>query len=149
MTQHNATNPAEEVTYMATICMPTGATMCVPVEHDMAMRYAELHNILPNDLSEWSEEALDELIHEIEPDDVESYQRALILLAHHRSERASELIAELRPNLTPDLAQFAEMAYAESLNWLGLDYVRQLGWETPLITPAGQAVRLFEEPTRH
>jgi len=148
MTRSNRHNFAE-MTYMATICLPTGATMCVPVDRDMARRYAELHDILPGDLTGWTEEALDDLIHEIEPDDVESYQRVLILLAHHRSERASELIAELRPNLPVDLAQFAEMAYAESLNWLGLDYVRQFDWETPLITPAGHAVRLFEEPTRH
>ncbi|MEO1270440.1 MAG: hypothetical protein AAFX99_20325 [Myxococcota bacterium] len=143
------TYPQTAETYIATLCSATGAVMCVPVDHATARRYVELHDILPPNLEQWPEAALTELILLLTFDDVEAYQYVLILLAHHRSERASELIAELRPSVPKDLASFAEIAYAESLSWQGLDYVRQMGWDTPLIAPAGQAVMHFREPMRH
>lgn len=125
---------SSELTYLTTLCATTGAVMCVPVTTANARRYTELHALIPADLEQWPEEALDELLEELDTPDVEVWQRVLILLAHHRSERAARLLEELSVSLPEDLTEFGEMAYAESLGWLGMDYLRQFGWTTPHIT---------------
>ena len=124
---------ASGMTYLTTLCSTTGAVTCVPVSTASARRYTELHALIPADLEQWPEEALDELLDELDTTDVEAWQRVLILLAHHRSERAARLLEELSASLPADLAEFGEMAYAESLGWLGIDYLRQFGWASPHI----------------
>lgn len=114
----------DQPTVFATVCATTGAMQAVSVSPSVARRYLDLHAILPHDLMSWSDEALDELIEDLDPHDVDACERVLILLAHHRSQTACVLLRELFDTLPEDLRAFAELAYAESLGWLGFDYMR-------------------------
>ncbi len=120
---------------MITICQTTSAVMCVPVSQGTANRYLRLHDLVPEGLPGWADELLEELVDELEDDATEAWERVLILLAHHRSRTASRLLSELRFQSPPELGEFAELAYAESLGWLGYDYVREPSAMTATIRP--------------
>lgn len=140
----NAQNPAASPPVVfATVCTETGAVMAITVEDAAARRYLELHAILPEDLTSWSEADLEELIEELEPEHSDTWERILMLLAHHRSWRASALIRELRAVLPADLSAFGELAYAESLGWLGFDYIRYEPGAEPVIRPAREEASRF------
>ena len=87
----------------------------------------------------WADELLEELVEELDDDATEVWERVLILLAHHRSATATRILSELRAQSPPELAEFAELAYAESLGWLGYDYVREPSALTPTIRPAASS----------
>lgn len=110
---------------LCTVCWETGAVMCVPSTEEVAHRYGALHEILPRELSGWPEAELDALLEGLDADDHEGWERAMILLAHHKSAHAMELLRELQGQVPSDLASFAELAYAESCGWQGLDYLRE------------------------
>ncbi len=123
----------EEVVRFATVCEPTGAVMVVPISLRVAERYLELHDLLPGGLHDWPEADLDDLVQEVDGADVDTWERVLIMLAHHRSRRAAGLLLELGFQVPPELKSFAELAFAESLGWLGFDYVRESIEERPVI----------------
>ena len=111
--------------------------MSVPVTPATARRYLDLHALLPKDVECWSDDLLDELLEELDEEQVDTWERVLMLLAHHRSPKASDLIEDLRRQAPPELDEFCELAYAESLGWLGFDYVRNHQDALPTVTPAG------------
>lgn len=120
---------------LITVCQTTNAVMCVPVSPGTANRYLRLHDLVPEGLTSWSDELLEELLDELDEDVTEVWERVLILLAHHRSATAARILSELRFQTPPELGEFAELAYAESLGWLGYDYVREPSALTPIIRP--------------
>lgn len=132
-----AKHPVREMTapVMITICQTTNAVMCVPVSQGTANRYLRLHDLVPEGLPTWADELLEELVEELDDDAIEAWERVLILLAHHRSVTATRILSELRFQAPPELAEFGELAYAESLGWLGYDYVREPSAVTPIIRP--------------
>ena len=120
---------------MITICQTTSAVMCVPVSQSTANRYLRLHDLVPEELPSWAEELLDDLVEELDDADNDTWEHVLILLAHHRSRTASRMLSELKFQVPPELGEFAELAYAESLGWLGYDYVREPSAMVPTIRP--------------
>lgn len=119
--------------FFSTLCGITGAVMVVPVPAPVAQRYVSLHQILPEDLSAWPERVLDEIVEDLDGGDVDCWERALILLAHHRSQKATSLLRELAPQIPQELKGFFELAFAESLGWLGYSYIREAPDERPTI----------------
>ncbi len=120
---------------LTTVCYSTMAMMQVPVSGRTSDRYLALHELLPKGLTRWSKEDLDDLVEELSHDDTQTWERVLILLAHHQSPAAMEILTDLREQAPPDLAEFAELAYAESLTWLGFDYLRDSRDGPPVIRP--------------
>lgn len=100
-----------------------GTLMAVHVDAHTATRYLELHDIIPDSLPDWPAEDLDELIDELDPGDPSTFERTLILLAHHKSPRAVDLVREIAADLPEELVCFAELAYAEAIGWLGYNYI--------------------------
>jgi hypothetical protein len=94
-----------------------------------------LHHILPLALPEWPEDTLDELLDDLDPDKVETYEHALIMLAHHPSERAGELLLQIAQDAPLDLAPLAELAYAEQAGLRGMDYLKLREGHAPTIRP--------------
>ena len=123
---------------MTTFCYSTAAMMQVPVSSRTSRRYLKLHSLLPEGLAAWPAERLDELVRELEGDETETWERVLILLAHHQSPTAMEILRDLREQVPADLVEFSELAYAESLTWLGFDYLRDSRQRPPIIRPAGR-----------
>lgn len=125
----------EPMTYFTTRCPSTRATSCVRVSVRVAERYLALHHILPLALPEWPEDTLDELLEDLDPDKVETYEHALIMLAHHPSERAGELLLQIAQDAPLDLAPLAELAYAEQVGLRGMDYLKLREGHAPTIRP--------------
>ena len=121
--------------YALSIHPTTGAVSMVPVGRDY-LHYLQCHDLVPEEIKTWSEEQIRELAGSVVPGHPATWERALILLAHHQSQLASDLIAELTAEAPPALQQFCELAYSESLAWLGTSYQRGAG-EEPSLTPAG------------
>jgi hypothetical protein len=46
-----------------------------------------------------------------------------MVLAHHRSELACDLLREIEPQVPEELHGFHQLALGESLGWLGYNYV--------------------------
>jgi len=106
---------------------PDGIFSCTAVDVPMAThrRYLELHyTLLPEGVERWSP---DQLRAKVEIARVtgkqEDWERALMLLAHHRSELACDLLRELEPRLPEALHGFQQLALGEALGWLGYDYI--------------------------
>lgn len=113
-----------------------GTTMVLPVQQSVAARYIELHDIIPDDITSWEDTAVMDIVNELDADDIDAVQTALILLAHHRSKIAVALINNLEHNIEGEhMEQFFEMALAEALGWIGFSYFRDLDWEEPNIVP--------------
>jgi hypothetical protein len=101
-----------------------GGIACVAVAPEVTSHYVEQHKLLPEGLKEWSTEEIHDLAQGVEQMGRETWERVLILLAHHESPQASDLLQELREKVPPELSDFWELAYAESVTWLGYNYVR-------------------------
>jgi len=117
----------------STYCAETGTRMTVEVPARVARRYIERHKLLPDRLEQWPLSALEELLEEVDGGDVDAWERTLILLAHHRSVAAMLLLAELEAQVPVDLKSFAELAFAESLGWLGYGYHREEPGRPPIV----------------
>ncbi len=122
---------------MCTVCWETGAVVCVPSSPEVASRYSALHAILPEGLASWSAASVEETLEGLDADDLTGWERALIFLAHHKSARAMEVLRELQGQVPAGLEEFAELAYAESCSWQGLDYLRERPGEAAVIQAAG------------
>lgn len=117
-------------------CELTGAMHRVPVSPLAAERFARRLSEVPANVTDWSAQDLRELSASLCPWDVAECERVLALLASHGSAEAFECIAELRPELSPELKDFAELAFATALGWLGFDYVREWDDTAPMIQAA-------------
>jgi hypothetical protein len=123
-------------TILATAHAKTSAVCLVHVDPDTARRYLDMHTLLPEGLTDWTDDALEELIEGFDTDHTDDCERTLFLLAHIGRKRACTLIWELARHLPHDLLPFAELAFAESLAWLGIEYLRDSPEERPTIRPA-------------
>jgi len=123
----------QERVLFSTMCVSTGSVMVVSVPNRVAQRYLDLHKLLPDDLKSWPESELEELVEELDGGDVDCWERTLILLAHHQSSAAMKLIKELGPTIPGELICFGELAFAESLGWLGYSYIRENPKDRPYI----------------
>jgi len=105
----------------------TGQVSCAEVEADVLTqrRYLELHyTLLPEDVESWSVEQLERKVEIARLTGARrDWERALMVLAHHRSEPACDLLRELEPHVPEELRGFHQLALGESLGWLGYDYV--------------------------
>jgi hypothetical protein len=88
------------------------------------IRYLEAHALLPEDIESWS---ADRLRHPVEVARITGkqadWERALMLLAHHRSELACDILHDIEPHVPEEVASYWELAFGESLGWLGYDYI--------------------------
>ena len=121
------------------VCEETAALMQVRVSRATAQRYLQLHAVIPARLTCWPRERLTELVDELADDDSPTWERVLILLGHHGSEAAVQILCDLAQQVPVDLREFAELAYAESLTWIGVDYVR-VDPAGPIALPCSGAV---------
>jgi len=102
--------------------------------------YLACHTMVPKDIAQWSEAQLLEPLEQARAQGALSdWQRALILLAHHESELASSILGELLAEVPAELEDFWELAYAESVGWLGFDYLLDDDGR-PQVVPAGMAI---------
>jgi len=129
----------QKCTYFAGIYPTTNAVVCVAVHPKEMKRYARAHHLVPKDIEKWTEAQLVEVANAVADDRPETWRRALVLLAHHQSQVANDLLAVLREQVPPELAEQAEMAWAESLAWLGYSYVRDVDGRVTLV-PAGTPI---------
>lgn len=111
---------------MLGINLRNGAVTCNGAKASMMMqmRYMRLHQLIPEDIQSWNEAQLRQLLEVArvsgkEPD----WERALVLLAHHESELACDLLQQVKIHAPPQLSELWELAYGESLGWLGYDYI--------------------------
>lgn len=107
----------------------SGAVMAVPTDNETAKLYLTLHEIIPDDLLSWSADQFEAKLSEATT--IGSIAEVLIMLAHHKSAWAMDMLKGLRESeeeiIPPALEPFSELAYAESLSWLGYNYIRQVG----------------------
>lgn len=123
----------------------TGRMICsaAPVPERVHERYVEDHALVPERIEELGEAELRALVGVAERSGAAAdWRSALVQLAHHRSTQASEILEELEARVPRKLHDYWELAYAESVGWLGLEYVRSEGGQ-PWILPAGSLL-----PTR-
>lgn len=101
-------------------------------------RYLELHyDLLPKGVEEWSVERLQQKIEIARVSGASrDWEGAMLLLAHHRSEVACDLLRELEPHVPEALRGFHQLALGEALGWLGYDYVIDEAGR-PHVLPAG------------
>ena len=106
----------------------TGAQSSVPTTEIVAATWLKLHEELPDDLASWSNERLSA--------ECADTPRFLLLLGHHKSSFAVEVLTLLRAEeLSEEEESLAELALAEALGWIGYSYVRAPDQVDPEITP--------------
>lgn len=123
-------------TYWSAVCGLTGALRCVAVPEEAAAQYRRLCASVPRGVEGWGDEAVLELLEELEGGEDEAFARVVVVLAHHRSERACKVLHELFGQAPGDLKPLAELAWAQALGWLGWEYRRRRGWPKAQIRPA-------------
>jgi len=101
-------------------------------------RYLEQHRLLPEGIEAWSIEQLRDLVEVARVSGRESdWERALMLLAHHRSEAACDLLRDVAPRVPESLRDFHQIAVGEAVGWLGYHYVRDEEGRPRLLVAAG------------
>jgi hypothetical protein len=133
--------------YSISIHPTTGAISSVATQPETSLRYLLAHDWIPGGKEKnvvvMSEEQVRELAASVVDDQPETWERALILLAHHKSQLATDLIQQLQERAPEELQGFCELAHAESLSWLGYNYVSEPdGRKT--VAPVG--VEIPEDP---
>jgi hypothetical protein len=113
--------------YSLTSTDPAGlfaTTVCPVSDVEVLMRYLTAHAWVPEGVELWSEQQLREVAASVEEGMPQTWERALIILAHHGSRLACDLIARLAEKAPPELREFCDHAYGEGLSWLGQGHVR-------------------------
>jgi hypothetical protein len=90
------------------------------IEDHLALRdYLDSHELLGDGIEVVSGLDIDKAATTLERPDAtrEEKKRALILLAHHRSPRAAELLRGQLSRIEPELRRFARFAYEEATQW--------------------------------
>lgn len=96
-----------------------GGISQVEVSAEVGLRYIDLHRVVPPDISRWSEGQVRRLAGELGPEvSRRRWESALILLAHHRSPLARDLLLELGPRVPVTVQEFHKIALGESQSWL-------------------------------
>jgi hypothetical protein len=108
--------------------LETGKVVCssTRVRRKTYARYLEDHYTLPE--AGGASVSVERLLGMLEAAESsgapEDWRRALIHLAHHRSEAASGILAELEAKVPRGLRDYWELAHAESVGWLGSEFYR-------------------------
>jgi hypothetical protein len=118
----------------------TGQMVCsaTRVPHRTRLDYLADHDLLPELGAEGlGEDALRVLVAAAEESgSTDHWREALILLAHHRSELAKDVLAGLEDRVPPDVRDYWELAYAEAVGWLGCEFIRDADGVAHIL-PAG------------
>ena len=97
-----------------------GGTSEVEVSAEVGMRYIDLHRVIPPYITSWSADHVRRLAGGLEQGGSRRrWEAALILLAHHRSRLARDLLLSLGPRVPDPVREFYEIALGESQSWLG------------------------------
>jgi hypothetical protein len=118
----------------------TGRVSCTAVDVPVAThrRYIDLHyDLLPKGVEGWSVEQLQGKMEIARVSGANrDWERALLLLAHHRSEVACDLLREVEPWVPEELSGLHQLALGEAYGWLGYDYITDRAGR-PHVLPAG------------
>jgi len=99
---------------------PEGGGMSqIKVSAETGTRYIDLHRVVPGDIDRWSQDHVRWIADGLKlgASHVE-WETALILLAHHRSILARDLLLELGPQVPARAREFYEIALGEAQSWL-------------------------------
>ncbi len=101
------------------------------------MRYIQLHDLVPDGIEGWSQRKLRRLVDRLGQGQAGQamWERALVLLAHHQSEAARDLLLELEPRVPADLRQIWLLARDESQTWLGNRVIGTSEGKTTVVPP--------------
>jgi hypothetical protein len=125
----------------------TGQMVCsaTRVSLDERARYLADHYFMPKAIETLPIEELAGALGAAEQSgSADEWRSALLQLAHHRSERASAILAELEERVPRKLRDYWELAYAESVGWLGQEYIRDEAGVAHVL-PAGTIFAVGDE----
>lgn len=124
----------EQQIFLMSVLPTAGSVVSVATTPETSWRYMECHDHLPpaSELVRWSEEQVRALPLTVDSSRPDTWERALILLAHHQSNLAVELIEKLRDRVPASLADFYELALAEAKGWLGSSFIQDEDGMEPL-----------------
>ena len=126
--------------------LPNGAVTAVAAPPEAMWRYLELHALVPDDIHLWPAARVRAMAREVDHETrVATWERTLLLLAHHRSQLAHDLLVELEPKVRASLQPVWEMARGESLGWMGND-VHQDGEGNLTVAPLDLAEMVWGPP---
>ena len=108
--------------YSLTITKDGTSAVSPITDHASTRRYFAAHDHVPEGIEHWSDKQIRAVAAGVVHDEPASWERALILLAHHRSQLACDLIKALWDEAPQDLDGFCKQAYAEGLMWIGKSY---------------------------
>lgn len=126
--------------------LPNGAITAVAAPQEELFHYLELHTLVPEDIHLWPEARIGAMARQLDSSSrAVTWERTLMLLAHHRSQAAHDLLMDLEPAVPAELSTVWEMARGESLGWLGNNFHRdgagnmevmpvelgEVGWTVP------------------
>jgi hypothetical protein len=114
----------KKVVHLARFDLLTGQATAFAVPRaamGVSTEYIERHDLLPEEVELWSIEQLHARVQDLlDNGEPIALQRALMILAHHRSEQAISILESLRDDFTSgNLRWFWEFAYDEALGHFG------------------------------
>lgn len=99
---------------------PVGGGMSqIQVSAEVGTRYIDLHRVVPGDIERWSHDHIRWIVDGLKlgASHVE-WETALILLAHHRSTLARDLLMGLGPLVPTSAREFYEISLGEAQSWI-------------------------------
>ncbi len=118
--------------------LPNGAVTAVAAPRRDTLRYLDLHGLVPEDVHLWEEARIKAMAQVDRDSPVATWERVLMLLAHHRSQLAHDLLMALEHEVPKHLGAVWELARGESVGWLGYNFQRD-GDGKITMTPAAPA----------
>ena len=109
-------------THMITVTRDGRTAVGPTTDQAVTRRYIAAHSFVPKGIKAWSDDQMRKIAATVVPDEPASWERALILLAHHESQLGCDLIKALWDEAPEVLHGFCEQAYAEALMWIGESY---------------------------
>ncbi len=102
------------------IDLTTGKMSQVEVDVKVGVEYIDMHRVVPSNIDTWGEAHMRSVasLAEIEDAGDRAWKTAMILLAHHRSVLARDLLKGLKEKLPAGLAEFYSIALGEAESWL-------------------------------
>lgn len=98
----------------------SGAISQLEVSAEVGMRYIDMHSVVPENIDRWTPEEIRRVARQLNAlASCRRWEVALILLAHHRSRLARDLLLDLEPRVPAAVREFYEIALGESQSWLG------------------------------
>jgi hypothetical protein len=113
---------SRQPTHMITVTKDGRTAVGPKADHAVTARYIAAHSCVPRGIEAWSDEQIREVAASLDRDKLGSWERVLVLLAHHQSRLSCDLIKALWAEAPEELHGFCEQAYAEALMWIGESY---------------------------